>query len=269
MSEIDQVDSADSATADDNAASSPDLGTENGSEVEGLLDGEQPEESQPEEEDPGVIQTRNTQKRFDEITGELRQLRSENEQLRHRQPINAGGLVAPNPSNFEDGEDDRQFIAAKGAYDGAVSTLNILNQNQAQQEQQQAVIEVQNKASAYVQKADETRKNTPDFDEVIRGSQLDAADAYGNFTQATLTLFEIPNGPDVAYHIAANPELALSLNRSTPAQVALKIGQLSGQISASPAKINDNPGPVGSPDKGGARGAPSENLPHLGRATFK
>ena len=264
-----QVDNADSTTVIDDKTTSSVEGTEDGSEIEELLDGEQPTEKTEVEEDPGVIQTRNTQKRFDVYAEDARNLRAEIAQLKNKAPIDVSSLSEPKPGDFDEGEDDRGYIAAKGAYDGSIATLNLINQSNQKSQQADAVLSTQQKISGYVQKTEAVKKEIPDFEAVVKGTMLDAVDAQGNYTEATIALLEIDNGPEVAYHLAKNSNLAISLNRSTPTQVILTIGRLSQQLSASPAKINDNPPPVGSEDMGSRRGAPVDDLPNLGKATFE
>lgn len=268
-----QVDNAAATTAKDalneDEAASLEKGTEDGSEIEELLDGEQPTEKTETEEDPGVIQTRNTQERFNKLTSTIADQRVEIDRLKIKAPIDVSSLSEPKPDNFDEGVDDRGYIAAKGAYDGSIATLNLINQSNQKSQQADAVLSTQQKISGYVQKTEAVKKEIPDFEAVVKGTMLDAVDAQGNYTEATIALLEIDNGPEVAYHLAKNSNLAISLNRSTPTQVAMTIGRLSQQLSASPAKINDNPPPVGSEDMGSRRGAPADDLPNLGKATFE
>lgn len=265
-----KVDNTDSATViDDNPASSTES-TEDGSEIEELLDGQKPAEEEPEvEEDPSVIQTRNTQERFNKLTSTITDQQSEIDRLKNKAPIDVSSLSKPNPDDFDEGEDDRGYIAAKGAYDGSIGTLDLINKSNQDAQQEQAVFSTQQKINSYLQKTDAIKKKIPDFETVVRGTMLDAIDAQGNYTEATMALLEIENGPEVSHYLAKNPTIAISLNRSTPAQVSTTIGILSQQLSANPAKINNNPEPITSADTGSRRGAPSDDLPNLGGATFQ
>lgn len=269
-----KVDNADPATAiDDDPASSAEHGTEDGSEVEELLeDGEQPldgDEPKPEEDDPSVILTRNTQQRFDKLTTTIADQRAELDRLNNKAPVDVSSLTEPNPDDFDDGLDDRGYIAAKGAHDGSIATLNLINKTAQEDQQAQAVLNTQQKITSYVQKTEVVKKEITDFETIVKGTMLNAVDADGNYTEATIALLEVENGPQVAYHLAKNPTLAISLNRSTPTQVAMAISRLSVELSASPAKTNDNPAPIGSADKGGGRGAPDDNLPNIKGARFE
>lgn len=239
-------------------------------EEEEETEGDEPkvEKSEPKAEDPKVIETRATQKRFNDITQELRELRAENTQLKTKAPIDTSGLVAPNPDDYTDGADDPGFIAANGAYLGSVATLKLINENHQADSQRQATLDFQNRASAYSRKVVEVKKDIKDFDTIMAGSMLDAVDVHGNITAATDILLELENGPRVAAHIAKNPELALLLNRSTPAQVSTTICKISAQLSATPLKINKAPPPIGSEDKGGGPGAAGDKLRNLKGAKF-
>lgn len=97
---------------------------------------------------------------------------------------------------------------------------------------------------------------------------LDATDATGNYSPATLAILEADNGPEVAHHIAKNPDIALILNRASPIQAAMKVAQISAELSAKPVKINDDPEPIGSEDTGTGTAAAGDGLLNIDGCTF-
>ena len=273
MSEI-QVDNAAATTAtEDKDAVSPaelDDGLQDEEQVDADLLSEEPEGKKPdEEEDPDVIRTQATQKRFDDLTGRIAEQESELERLRARsQPLDVSGLSEPKPDDYEDGEDDRKYIADRGAWQGATQALKIVSDSQERQQQDDVVNTAQRKVDSYVQKTVKVKEDVKDFEAVVRATELQAVDGQGNFTPSTLAILEADNGPQVAYHIASNPELARTLNRATPIQAAIAIGKISAQLSVRPAKVKEKPGPIESEDTGSGPGKAADGYEHLGKAKF-
>lgn len=227
------------------------------------------EKSEPKaEEDPKVIETRATQKRFDVFAQENRELRAEISQLKTKVPIDTSGLVEPKPDNYDEGTDDPGYIAANASYLSSVATLDLINQSQQVESKRLATLDFQTRANTYSRRVAEVRKDIKDFDTIMAGSMLDAVDGNGNITPAADILLELENGPRVAAHIAKNPDLALILNRSTAAQVSTTICKLSAQLLAIPHTISDAPPPVQSEDKGGGPGVPDDGLKHIKKAKF-
>jgi len=259
MSEI-EVDSADSATAsDDETASSAE---EDGLEVKETEDGEQPAE----EEDPTVILTRNTQRRFDTLTTTVKQQAATIEKMRQQAPMDDGDLVEPKPDDFDD---DLEFARAAGAYDAQVAMTNKLNAERAERQQQNEAAAVQQQVQTYNQRVAETLKTTPDFREVVQNSGLQTQDQNGRLTPTAEAIMEAENGPAVAYHIASNPELVSNLNFATPTQAAMTVARLSIQLAESPAPVNNAPPPVGSEDTGAGPGNSDDGLNFIEGASFE
>ena len=88
-------------------------------------------------------------------------------------------------------------------------------------------------------------------------------------TPATEAILEADNGPQVAHHIALNPDLAMELNRSTPIKAGMIIARLSDKLSASPAQISKAPAPIESEDAGAGSAAVSDGLKNIGKAKFE
>lgn len=263
MSE-EQVDNAAATTAtDDNAVPS--------TEEEGLQTTEGQEEGQPTpaaEEDPQETRS-NTQKRFDELTAKNRNLESRvlaAEQSQRRAPI-VFDATEPKPEDFEDGAEDLNYVVAKAAHDGAKSAIDSVNQSHVLDRQTQVSQALRTKFDGYVKKAAVVKKDNPDFETVIDGSRFISKDLQGNLTAAAMAILEVPNGPEVAYHLGLNDDVALSLNSSNPTQAALTIARISSQLTVIPASKNKAPPPVGS--EGGEGLAPADDgLVHIKGAKF-
>lgn len=260
MSKENPVDSAAATSAiDDEAASSATDAEEQNLNAEG-------QEPKVEEEDPNVIQTRNTQKRFDKLTQTINSQAQQIEQLQQRPEVEFDDPGMPKADDFED---DMDFAAAKGAYLGekaAITRINQSNQAQAQETQRRSLAQTEN---SYLAKIPGVQKSTPDFQTVVHSSMLLGKDAMGNYTPATMAILEADNGPEVAYHIATNPDIALSLNNASPTQAAMTVARLSIELSAKPANINDNPDPIGSEGSGAGLAAADDGLKHIDGAKFE
>ena len=259
-----QVDSADPTTADDDsAAPSADEVEIDGSEIEDP-EGDEPEGDEVEKE-PDVIQTRNTQKRFDELTATIRRMEREAEEARRRAPL-AFYQGEPKPDDFDS---DIDYAAALGAYNGAKNVVTMINGRDTQDSQTAARQETQRALDSYNAKVADVIKATPDFRQTIAYSLLQTQDARGYLTPATEAILAADNGPAVAYHIATNPEIATRLNRASPVQAGMIVASLSAKLSPSPRKPKPLPAPIGSEGTGKRLAKATDGLRHLGKARFE
>lgn len=191
--------------------------------------------------------SKNVQKRFDELTGTIKAQAEEIESLRNARSIDYADPGAPKP---EDYPTDEEFIRADASYQATKNVVGMINQQAEQGIQQQKLAEQNRKINDYNAKIEETVKRAPDFHEAIAGSMLVQQDQYGNITPATEAILSAPNGPDVALHVAKNPQLAMQLNQSTPVQAAMTIANISQNLSLNAPKINEAPPPLGAEGTG-------------------
>jgi len=272
MSEQELAAQADSAAAnqDEHAASSVALDEQSASSTEsteGQNLGTEGQEAHSIEEDPNVELSRATKLRFSELTQTINSQAAQINNLQQKGPVEFNDPGMPREEDFENDDD---FLVAKGAYQGKKETIELLNQNNAAYQQQQANQTIQGKIDSFAVKRSEAIKSIPDFQTVVQSSLLQQKDAQGNLTPATMAILEADNGPEVAYHIATHPEIASSLNFSTPVQAAMTVARLSIElISAKPANINKNPPPVGSEGTGAGLAATSNGLLNSKGAVFE
>jgi hypothetical protein len=253
------AENAESATAEDESAASSTVDGEEQS-------GEESQELESQETDPDVILTRNTQKRFDELTATIR---SQQEQLDAIKKGNSISVSSDPEPNADDYDDDVQYAAALGAWKGEQRAIKRFNDSQQESVRRQTQMSVQGKISAYRQRAAEVIKKDTGFVDTINSSLLQTQDANGNFTEATLRIMDYDNGPLIAKHIALNPELATRINRSSPADQAVMIERLSNQLSSGAVKIKASPGPIGSETTGVGLTPARDKLRHIDGATFE
>lgn len=275
MLDEDPVDSAAATTADpdDNAASSTDqetdaLGNEGQPQGDmGSIDTDADEEPGKDADDPDadVIKTENTQKRFDQLTSTIKQRDAQIDRLLQRQPLEFVDKGEPKADDFED---DTEFAAALGEYRSTKATVALINENQQKDSRANEVFDTQQKLDSYNERVPGVVKDTPDFVEVVRAGLLTRTDAQGNLSPAVQAILEADNGPQVAYHIASNPELASSLNHANPIQAAMTVQRLSNQLSAKPSRKPPDTPPIGSEDTGAGAGAADDGLKNIAGATF-
>ncbi len=196
---------------------------------------EKPEEAKK----PNKVQTR-----INQLTREKHDLRQENEMLKGKlktpeAPVAPKpDLVAPNPDNFDT---DQDYQTANAQYYADVSLkatdarIETQNQDVAQQQRQDSI---QAKKVAFEANLAEKRGNFEDFEDV----------AYGHtFMDMELAeqLFDMDKGPEVAYHLGSNLDVAERIFALDPVQRARELTKLEFQVEAlSPKKVSDAPDPI-------------------------
>ena len=66
-------------------------------------------------------------------------------------------------------------------------------------------------------------------------------------------IMRTPNGADIEYHIAKNPELAVRLNNMDQYSAIGEVARLSEQLKVKPKKSAALPDPVGATPSGGGK----------------
>ena len=114
------------------------------------------------------------------------------------------------------------------------------------QKQQSAILE------SYHDKEEEARTKYDDFEQVAYNPNLPITDVMAQTIQAS------DIGPDVAYHLGANPKEAERISRLSPFLQAKEIGKLEAKLAAEPPtkKTSSAPTPI-SPVTARSTGSPS------------
>jgi len=104
---------------------------------------------------------------------------------------------------------------------------------------------------AYHDKEEAARDKYDDFEQVAYNPNLPITDVMAKAIQAA------DNGPDVIYHLGANPDLARSISRLDPVLQAREIGKIEASLLATPLvkKTSTAPAPI-SPVSARANSAP-------------
>lgn len=213
--------------------------------------------SSPAPAEKSANESENVQKRFDRLTGENKALKQEIDQLKRNQR-NTIDYDADRPKP-EDFSTDEEFIRAEAAYDATKNVISLLNNQATAQQMEQQQFEQSQKINAYNQKVEKALEKTPDFQQVVGQSLLNSVDANGNLTPAAQAILESDNGPDIAYHVANNPEIALQLNNTDAVNAGRLVERLSSKLSVTPPKLNEAPPPIGSENQQGSGPIPGKD----------
>jgi hypothetical protein len=127
----------------------------------------------------------------------------------------------PKPEDFKTvGEYTRALVKYEAKRAGEIG------QKQAVQSQQQA--HAQEIISQFVQRQDAFKAATPDYETVVGESELEVP----NIAQQYLVESEM--GPQLAYHLAKNPDEVTRLQKLSPSRVLAELGKLEVKLEAKP-----------------------------------
>lgn len=142
------------------------------------------------------------------------------------------------PEQFESNEAYVEALAEQRA-----------EQKLAEREQRKQQTEILN---AYHDKEEEIRAKYDDFEQVAYNPNLPITTVMAQTIQAS------DIGPEVAYHLGANPKEAERISRLSPILQAKEIGKIEAQLAANPPvkKMSNAPAPI-SPVSARSSGTPS------------
>lgn len=261
------VDSQVSATE----ATNLDQGVSEATEAEELLSSdENPEETiQPEDKeqkDPWY------KRRIDELTKDKHEARRHaerlekmleqisNQQQRAPEPV-APNIQPPDPNDFAGGQYDPRYIQAQLEYT-RVSAIEEAKRAVAAEYEQRAQYERQTQAQAKLEASEAaTRAKFADYDAVIEGITSDPRLAQNpTIRQALLGL---DNGPEIAYMLGKNPDVAYEIANMNPIQAGMRLAEI---INRAPRKTSNAPAPIKPLGTTGAN--PAKTLYEMSPAEF-
>ena len=142
------------------------------------------------------------------------------------------------PEQFASNEDYVEALAEQRA-----------EQKLAEREQRKQQAEILN---TYHDKEEEVRAKYEDFEQVAYNPNLPITTVMAQSIQAS------DNGPEVAYHLGANPKEAERISRLSPILQAKEIGKIEAQLAANPPvkKTSNAPAPI-SPVSARTTGSPA------------
>ena len=142
------------------------------------------------------------------------------------------------PEQFASNEDYVEALAEQRA-----------EQKLAERDQRRQQAEIIN---SYHDKEEEVRAKYDDFEQVAYNPNLPITTVMAQSIQAS------DNGPEVAYHLGANPKEAERISRLSPIMQAKEIGKIEAQLAANPPvkKTSNAPAPI-SPVSARTTGSPA------------
>ena len=142
------------------------------------------------------------------------------------------------PEQFASNEDYVEALAEQRA-----------EQKLAEREQRKQQAEI---LETYHDKEEEVRAKYEDFEQVAYNPNLPITTVMAQSIQAS------DNGPEVAYHLGANPKEAERISRLSPIMQAKEIGKIEAQLAANPPvkKTSNAPAPI-SPVSARTTGSPA------------
>lgn len=138
-------------------------------------------------------------------------------------PSPNGATVEPNP---EDYDSDVEFMRAAARFE-------VQQQQATTATEREQII----RGALWEAKIEAVIEALPDFAKVVGESQLDVT----NIREA---IMESARGPELAYHLATNPDLAKRLNEMSPLKAALELGKLETQLTAPVKAASKAPPPA-------------------------
>lgn len=156
----------------------------------------------------------------------------------------------PDPKDYE-GKDWSEYYAALAEWTADNKLESKLKERDTKQKEESLKNEAQKQQKEYAAKVTEFSKVTPDF--------ADVTEAYdGPFNQTIAqALLDSDMGPQIAYHLAKNPEEAEALDGMNYGQVSRFFGKLEAKLESpksSTVKTTNAPPPI-KPVGGSAKGS--------------
>lgn len=129
----------------------------------------------------------------------------------------------PNPEDYEYGEADPSYIKDS-------STFHARMEFQRQESERALKTEFEQIEAGYKERVETVREHYPDYDEkVVKGAEGDNP-AWVATPVMALAMRTADNGPDVAYHLATNPDESRRIAKLSPLEQAREMGRLEGRF---------------------------------------
>lgn len=234
--ENDENTSTDESVQDQDKASSDndDKSSDNKDETESKDEAESGSEKETVDKDEPVKKQSRLQKRFKHFTttisqkdAEILRLRDELKNVKKQYGLvdDDGYPVEPNPKAFQD---ERSYRDAYLKWDNTVKQMKGDKDTVER-------LAFENKAKKFQAHIAAERLKWADYDEVVTDEFLNLpAEAH-----VQTALMEMPNGADVLYALAKDPDLFIQINSLPLGQALLALGQISTQMDSYVAKLKD------------------------------
>ncbi len=197
--------------------------TEQGQQ-QGQAEGDKPEGSEQQAEKTEQSKKGGVQKRFDELTRKAHEAAREAAYWREvATKQSASSTDAPKPARDAFGSDDDYFEALADWKTGQ-KLSEYRKQQQAESLNKAEQTQTATRFELYQERVSTALDAMPDYEEVVGASDVPAA------PHVLESILDSEQGPQLAYHLAKNPDVAERLNAMTPVQAAREIGRLEAQL---------------------------------------
>ena len=185
------------------------------------------DDAAPARDENGQLLSKNAQKRIDELTWKASEREREAAYWRdlatRQQPEPKVEAPAKLPTLEEVGYDESKYQAALLDYSRGIARQEAQSLFTQEREQQREQVRL----GSFADRQREFAKTTPDFEErVLRDRSLSISEAMRE------VIIDSPAGPEVAYYLATNRELAAQIAQLPPHMAALEMGRIEGRLSA-------------------------------------
>lgn len=212
---------------------------------QGQTEGEKPEgtEQQPadktEQPKKGGVQ-----KRIDELTRKAHEAEREAAFWREQAAKSQAPSTDATKPARDDFATDADYFEALADYKAEQKVSEFRKQQQAEALNKAEQTQTATRFELYQERVAASLEAIPDYAEVVGASDVPAA------PHVLESILDSDSGPQLAYHLAKNPELAEQLNAMTPVQAAREIGRLEAQLAqpktetTPPKRTTNAPAPI-------------------------
>lgn len=212
---------------------------------QGQTEGEKPEgtEQQPadktEQPKKGGVQ-----KRIDELTRKAHEAEREAAFWREQAAKSQAPSTDATKPARDDFATDADYFEALADYKAEQKVGEFRKQQQAEALNKAEQTQTATRFELYQERVAASLEAIPDYAEVVGASDVPAA------PHVLESILDSDSGPQLAYHLAKNPELAEQLNAMTPVQAAREIGRLEAQLAqpktetTPPKRTTNAPAPI-------------------------
>jgi hypothetical protein len=199
--------------------------------------------------------------RYDRMKRRMQAMSTEMDNLRAQLGTSPQPVADNSPKEADFNGDYFAFQAAKIAHETKQALREEINADRQRSHSEREAALRREMVEDFEERAEEYRTKIPDFDKTIEAYVQQG----GKFSPAlSEELQQSELGPQLAYTIAKNPQLAGQLNAMSPREVAREIGRLEARASLPNPKRQTSAPPPHTLLKGGA--APSRSVNELAKS---
>lgn len=191
------------------------------------------------------LKGKGAKKRIDKLTKDNYQLRERLNELESRKQESAAlPELGPEPKE-EDFENYDEYLKAHTKWTVKSELHENKEAERLESAKKSSERQAQDRRKAFGKRAYEFMETTPDFQKVAMSPEM--IDLYSNYAKHLGEAIESSEkGPEIAYYLGNNPDIAIKLADMLPTQAAIEIGKLEVKLSEQPAPraVSKAPDPI-------------------------